>query len=69
MVEKPTYPSFRLYKDKAGEWRWSHAAGNGNGNVIAASTEGCARKADALRGIEIITGAAGHDVWEDAGEG
>lgn len=67
MAEKRPYPSFRLYKDKAGEWRWNYAAGNGN--VIAASTEGYARKADAVRGIEIVTGAAGHTVWEDPGEG
>lgn len=66
MADKPPLPYYRLYKDKAGEWRWTYVARNGNS--IAASSEGYSRKADAERSIEIMRESAGVAVWTDEGE-
>ena len=44
-----TYPSYWLYKDNRGEWRWSYDAKNGE--TIAVSSEGYNRRIDAQRGI------------------
>ena len=51
MAER-TYPSYWLYKDAAGEWRWTYEARNGE--TIAKSSE---------RGIEIMQASAGHETW------
>ncbi|WP_184382249.1 YegP family protein [Roseococcus suduntuyensis] len=56
-----TYPSYWLYKDNAGQFRWSYAASNGR--VIAVSSESYLRKADCLRGIEIMKGSSSAPVW------
>ena len=47
-----TFPSYYMYKDNRGEWRWSYAASNGQ--IIAVSSEGYKRRADCERGIEIM---------------
>lgn len=56
-----TYPSYWLYKDGKGEWRWSYEASNGE--TIAVSSEGYKRRADAERGIEIMQNSRGDDTW------
>lgn len=43
---------FTIYRDKAGEFRWSLMAKNGN--IIADSAEGYKRKASVLKAIERI---------------
>ncbi len=54
---------FELYRDGAGEWRWRLV--HRNGNVLADSGEGYARKADARGGLESVkTNAAEAPVEE-----
>lgn len=43
---------FVLYKDKRGCWRWRLKASNGR--IICDSAEGYRRRADCLRGIELV---------------
>ncbi|MDZ7688991.1 MAG: HVO_2922 family protein [Halobacteriales archaeon] len=43
---------FELYKDKADEWRWRLR--HRNGNIMADSGEGYARKTDAKNAIETL---------------
>ncbi|MCK5932114.1 MAG: DUF1508 domain-containing protein [Fulvimarina manganoxydans] len=56
-----TYPSYWLYKDNAGEWRWTYEASNGL--TIAVSSEGYKRRSDCERGIEIMQGSTTSPVW------
>lgn len=42
-----------LYKDVKGEWRWRFVAPNGE--IVAISSEGYTRKANAKRAIEIVS--------------
>ncbi|WP_321343782.1 DUF1508 domain-containing protein [Breoghania sp.] len=51
-MSKRSFPSYRLYKDKAGEWRWSFGASNGN--TIAVSSEGYKKRSDCVHGIELM---------------
>lgn len=44
--------TFRLYKDKAGEFRWRLR--HDNGPIIADSGEGYTTKANAINGIESV---------------
>lgn len=56
--------TFRLYKDRAGEWRWNLKSTNGN--IIADSGEGYINKADAVNGINLVkVTSASTDVIED----
>lgn len=48
----PRKPTFELYQDNAGEWRWRLVATNGN--IIADSGEGYDRKATARNGLESV---------------
>ncbi|WP_458210808.1 HVO_2922 family protein [Haladaptatus sp. NG-SE-30] len=45
-------PTFEVYQDKAGEWRWRLVVPNGN--IIADSGEGYSSKQGAKRGIESV---------------
>jgi len=56
-----TFPSYWMYKDQAGEWRWSYAASNGL--TIAVSSEGYKRRADCERGIEIMKSSYSSPVY------
>lgn len=56
-----TYPSYWLYKDNRGEWRWTYEAANGE--TISVSSEGYKRRVDAQRGIDIMKGSANSPVW------
>lgn len=47
---------FELYRDHAGEWRWRLRASNGN--VVADSAEGYARREDCEHGISTVKGSA-----------
>ncbi|PSQ38602.1 DUF1508 domain-containing protein [Halobacteriales archaeon SW_5_70_135] len=48
----PSEPTFELYRDSAGEWRWRLVATNGN--IVADSGEGYASKQGARRGIDSV---------------
>lgn len=56
-----TYPSFWLYKDQRGEWRWTYEASNGK--TIAVSSEGYIKRSDAERAIEIMKQSYDSPVW------
>ena len=56
-----TYPSYWLYKDNRGEWRWTYEATNGE--TIAVSSEGYKRRVDAERGIDIMKGSTNSPAW------
>jgi uncharacterized protein YegP (UPF0339 family) len=55
------YPSYWLYRDAAGQWRWRFDASNGR--TIAVSSESYLRKADCQRGIDLLRGSAIVPVW------
>lgn len=48
----PSEPTFQVYQDNAGEWRWRLVAPNGN--IIADSGEGYVSKQGAKRGIDSV---------------
>ena len=55
---------FELYRDRADEWRWRLV--HDNGNIIADSGEGYARKAAARNGLEsVVRNAPGAEVVEE----
>lgn len=56
-----TYPSYWLYKDTVGEWRWTYEASNGL--TIAKSSEGYKRRSDCERGIEIMKESSKSPTW------
>lgn len=55
------YPSYWMYRDNRGEWRWSYEASNAK--TIAVSSEGYVRRADCERSIEIMKQSANSPVW------
>lgn len=55
------FPSYWLYKDDRGEWRWTYEAKNGE--TIAVSSEGYKRRADCERGIEIMKQSSSSPTW------
>ncbi len=65
-MAKRSFPSYRLYKDKAGEWRWSYEAKNGQ--QISKSSEGYVKKSDCLHSIDIMKKTTDHLVWEEEKE-
>jgi len=56
-----TYPSYWLYKDNRGEYRWTYEASNGL--TIAVSSEGYKKRSDCERGIEIMKASHNSPVW------
>lgn len=56
-----SYPSYWLYKDGKGEWRWTYHGKNCE--EIAVSSESYKRRADANRSIEIMKASLGSQVW------
>ena len=56
-----TYPSYWMYKDARGEWRWTYEAVNGR--TISVSSEGYKKRADCERSIEIMKASANSQVW------
>lgn len=59
-MDRP-YPSYWIYRDTRGEWRWRYDASNGR--TIAVSSESYVRKADCERGIEIMKASRNSEVW------
>jgi uncharacterized protein YegP (UPF0339 family) len=55
------YPSYWIYRDNCGEWRWRYDASNGR--TIAVSSESYVRKADCERGIEIMKASFNSETW------
>ena len=51
-----------IYKDAAGEWRWTRTAANGD--IVADSAEGYARKIDCVTMAHSVNGQ-GHRYIED----
>lgn len=56
-----TYPSYWMYKDNRGEWRWTYHARNGE--AIAVSSEGYNKRVDCERSIEIMKASYNSEVW------
>lgn len=52
--------TYRVYKDKKGEWRWNLKAENGR--IIADSAEGYINKSDCLHAIELVKSSANAQV-------
>ena len=61
MASRP-YPSFLIYVDNAGEFRWSYEASNAK--TIADSGEGYKRIEDCERGIQLMKECYNSEVWE-----
>lgn len=61
MAERP-FPSYYIYKDKVGEFRWRYQAVNGK--VIADSGEGYKTKKDCRHGITLMQGSSRDPVWQ-----
>jgi len=59
-----TYPSYWMYKDRIGEWRWSYEASNGL--TIAVSSEAYKNRADCERSIEIMKSSTYSPVYVPA---
>ncbi|MBB1251557.1 YegP family protein [Rhizobium sp. G21] len=60
MADRP-YPSFLIYKDTAGEYRWKYQASNTK--IIADGGEGYNSKSDCEHGIELVKGSENSPVW------
>jgi uncharacterized protein YegP (UPF0339 family) len=56
-----TYPSYWMYKDSAGEWRWTYEASNAR--TIAVSSEGYNRRVDCERSIQIMKESRDSPIW------
>lgn len=61
MAERP-FPSYLIYLDSRGEFRWRYQASNAQ--TIADSGEGYKNLKDCERGIEIMKDSASSEVWE-----
>ena len=62
MASRP-YPSFLIYLDNAGEFRWRYQASNTK--TIADSGEGYKRLEDCERGIELVRQSSSSPIWEE----
>jgi uncharacterized protein len=60
MASRP-YPSFWIYRDNKGEWRWTYEASNGE--TIAVSSEGYVRRVDCRHAISLMQASHGSPVW------
>ena len=60
MAGRP-FPSYYLYKDARGEWRWTYHGKNGE--EIAVSSESYRRRIDANRSIEIMKSSTNSEIW------
>ncbi len=60
MAYRP-FPSYWMFRDRNGYWRWNYAAANGR--VIAASKVAYYRQEGCLRAIESIKGSTGVPIW------
>lgn len=60
MADRP-FPSFLIYKDAVGEYRWRYQASNTL--TIADSGEGYINKADCQHGIDLVKASTHSPVW------
>jgi uncharacterized protein YegP (UPF0339 family) len=60
MAGRP-FPSYWMYKDNQGKWRWRYDASNAE--TIAVSSESYNRRADCERGIAIMKASYNSPVW------
>jgi uncharacterized protein YegP (UPF0339 family) len=56
-----TYPSYFIYRDIKGLWRWTYEASNGK--TIAVSSESYSNKSDCQRGIDIMKASDTSPMW------
>ena len=62
MAETRPYPSFYIYVDEAGEYRWRYQA-SGNHKIEADSGEGYTTYAECLDGINLVKAGWDAPVW------
>lgn len=55
MAIKRPFPSFLIYKDNQGHWRWNFAAKNGK--VVAASSVAYLQRPGCIRAIQMLKGS------------
>jgi uncharacterized protein YegP (UPF0339 family) len=60
MAYRP-FPSYWMFRDRNGNWRWNYAAANGR--VIAASKAAYYHQEGCLRAIRTIQGSTGVPIW------
>lgn len=53
---------YKVYKDRAGEWRWTFYAANGR--KVADSGEGYINKTDCLHGIQLVSTSGQSPVYD-----
>lgn len=52
MAEKRPYPSFLIFRDKEGNWRWNYAGPGGR--ILATSSQAYSRGAGCVRAIQLL---------------
>jgi uncharacterized protein YegP (UPF0339 family) len=57
-----TYPSYYVYRDNRGEYRWTYEASNGK--TIAVSSEGYVAKSDCVNGINLMNASYANPVFD-----
>ncbi len=57
-----SFPSFYIYRDNRGEFRWTYEASNGR--TISVSSEGYVAKADCVRSIDIMKASYASPVFD-----
>ena len=62
MTSRP-YPSFLIYKDTKGEFRWRLQASNTK--TIADSGEGYRNLSDCEHGVSLVQKSGDYAIWED----
>lgn len=60
-----TYPSYLIYKDKSGDYRWKYQAVNGQ--ILADSGEGYRTKKDCKHGMDQVRASSKDAVYRDTG--
>lgn len=56
MAEKRPHPSFLVFRDKEGNWRWNYAGPGGR--ILATSSQAYSRGAGCLRAIQLLKGSS-----------
>lgn len=56
MAEKRPYPSFLIFRDKEGNWRWNYAGPGGR--ILATSSQAYSRGAGCVRAIQLLKGSS-----------
>ncbi|MES2058718.1 MAG: DUF1508 domain-containing protein [Pseudomonadota bacterium] len=56
-----TFPSYWMYRDVRGEWRWTYGASNGR--TIAVSSESYVKRSDCRHGISLMQGSGTSTVF------